>query len=501
MISIITRKYLYIVLLIGFCIGSQRLNRVPTDLLSPGRSDTRTNDFRNEEELLNFIESTMETNFIPGLSISIAKEGSIVWNKHFGYANINENIFVDENTMFILSSISKTITATALMQLFENNFFELDDDIDDYLPFNINHPDYPLAPITFKMLLSHTSGIKDNWSVMPYYDGDSPLELSYYLNEYFVVGGEFYNSNSNFTNSIPGSNYNYSNIGAALIGLLVEEISNQPFNQYCYQNIFEPLQMNNAFWFLSEIENLDQVALPYQLTGGSGSSCFEIGCGIYNENNPCFCDFACIDYGDCCFDYEDVCGENGTGSSGTLEPLYHYGYSDYPSGQLRTTANNLAKFIIAYINNGVYNGVRILDSETINFIKEIHYPNIASQQGLIWYYKNQNGRTLFGHNGGDLGSLTEMFISYTDDIGLVLLSNSSNYSAMIQIENAIFNFAEETDFIINGDINLDNIVNIQDVILLINLILNNEYNFIADLNLDNILDVLDIVQLMNIILN
>ena len=481
--------------------GNDISYRIKQDFVSRQNENIIINNYRNEEELIQFIESTIETHLIPGLSISVVKNDNIVWEKYFGYADIDENIIVDEDTMFILSSVSKTVAATALMQLFEDGLFSLDDDIDDYLPFQINHPDYPFIPITFKMLLSHTSGIKDNWNVMPYYDGDSPLELSYYLNEYFVVGGEFYNSNSNFTNSIPGSNYNYSNIGAALIGLLVEEISNQPFNQYCYQNIFEPLQMNNAFWFLSEIENLDQVALPYQLTGGSGSSCFEIGCGIYNENNPCFCDFACIDYGDCCFDYEDVCGENGTGSSGTLEPLYHYGYSDYPSGQLRTTANNLAKFIIAYINNGVYNGVRILDSETINFIKEIHYPNIASQQGLIWYYKNQNGRTLFGHNGGDLGSLTEMFISYTDDIGLVLLSNSSNYSAMIQIENAILNFAEETDFIINGDINLDNIINIQDVILLINLILNNEYNFIADLNLDNILDVLDIVQLMNIILN
>ena len=77
--------------------------------------------------------------------------------------------------MYILSSISKTITATALMQLYEDNQFMLDDDIDDYLQFNVNHPDFPFVPITLKMLLSHTSGIKDNWNVMPYYDGDSPL--------------------------------------------------------------------------------------------------------------------------------------------------------------------------------------------------------------------------------------------------------------------------------------------------------------------------------------
>ena len=73
--------------------------------------------------------------------------------------------------MFILSSVSKTVTATALMQLYERGLFELNDDIDAYLPFEVNHPNYPSASISFKMLLTHTSGIKDNWGVMPYYNG------------------------------------------------------------------------------------------------------------------------------------------------------------------------------------------------------------------------------------------------------------------------------------------------------------------------------------------
>ena len=120
---------------------------------------------------------------------------------------------------------------------------------------------------------------------MTYYDGDSDLELSYYLNQYFTPGGDFYNTNLNFTDSMPGTDYDYSNNGAALVGLLVEEISNQSFNDYCIENIFEPLSMNNAFWFLSEINNLDQVALPYQNTGGSGNSCFEIGCGKNDQSN------------------------------------------------------------------------------------------------------------------------------------------------------------------------------------------------------------------------
>ena len=488
--------------LLSQIIENKYLNRNKHQITNRQESILQINNNRDEDELLEFIESTMETHLIPGLSISVVKDGSIVWEKYFGYANIDENILVDENTMFILSSISKTITATALMQLFEQNLFMLEDNINDYLSFDINHPDYPLTPITFKMLLSHTSGIKDNWSVMPYYDGDAPLELDYYLGQYFIPGGDYYNSNANFTNSMPGTNYSYSNIGAALIGLLVEEISNQSFNEYCYENIFEPLGMDNAFWFLSEIENLNQVALPYQITGGSGDTCFEIGCGIYDESNPCFCDLACIDYEDCCSDYEDVCGEDGTGSNlGNLTEYGNYGYADYPSGQLRTTSNNLAKFMSAYINYGVYNGIRILDSETIDLVKTIHYPSVNSNQGLIWYYKNQNTGALFGHNGGDIGSLTEMFISFSNNLGVVLLTNTSNYDALIQIENAVFNFAEETDFIIVGDINLDNIINIQDIILVINLILNNEYISSADLNSDNTIDILDIVQLINIILN
>ena len=400
------KKYLLFVLLVGFCFANQRFNRIPPDALNLDQLDIRTNDFRNEEELLNFIDSTMEINFIPGLSISIAKGGSIVWNKHFGYTNINENILVDENTKFILSSASKTITATALMQLFQQNLFMLDDDVDNYLPFDISHPVYPEIPITFKMLLSHTSGIKDNWSFMPFYDGDSPLELSYYLSQYFSPSGEFYDSNLNFTDYAPGTGFSYSNISAALVGLLVEEISNQSFNEYCIENIFEPLGMSDAYWFLSEIENLNEVASPHQFADESTDS---------------------------------------------LIVLENYGYSDYPAGQLRTTSYNLAKFMNLFINDGVHDGVEILSPETIELMKTIHYPNVAYDQGLIWYYKTLNDRTLFGHSGSDKGSLTEMFISFSDTIGVVLLSNSRNHEGMAQIENAIFNYAAETDFTMSLD--------------------------------------------------
>ena len=175
-------KYIIIILLFSSLfsqiIENEFLNRTRYDVASRLESIAQTNNNRDEEELLEFIELTMENHLIPGISISIVKDQNIVWENHFGYSNIDQNILVDENTLFMLASISKTITATALMQLFEDGLFSLEDDIDSYLPFNVNHPDYPLTPITFKMLLTHTSGIKDNWDVMPYYEGDSDLELA-----------------------------------------------------------------------------------------------------------------------------------------------------------------------------------------------------------------------------------------------------------------------------------------------------------------------------------
>ena len=451
MYSIFKYLSLFLILIfLTFSYGNQNLNRTSEEVISLDQYNYRTNNFRDETELFNFIESIMATHFIPGLSISIAKGGNIVWNNHFGYANINENTVVDENTMFILSSASKTITATALMQLFQQDLFMLNDDVADYLPFDVNHPDYPEVPITFKMLLSHTSGIKDNWNFMPYYNGDSPLELDYYLNQYFTPEGDFYDSDLNFTDYTPGTSFSYSNNGVALIGLLVEEISGQSFDEYCIENIFDPLGMYDAYWFLSEIENLNKVAFPHQLAPGLTSS---------------------------------------------LSVLENYGYSDYPAGQLRTTSNNLAKFLITFMNNGMYNGIEILNPETIEIMKTVHYPNAASDQGLIWYYRYLNEGTVFGHSGGDLGSSTDMFISFSNDVGVVILSNSS-HGGMSQIGNAVFEYAETTDFTSTGDLNSDDIINNEDIGILINLILAREYIFMADLNSDNKLDIFDLLHMI-----
>ena len=497
-------RYLAILLTLTTLWSNDDFNRQKTRIRQDfDASNTLSNyQYRNEAELINFIEDVVDLNNVSGLSVSVVEGEHIVWNKAFGMANIEEGIMVSDSTMFMLASVSKTVTATALMKLWEDGLINLNQNINNYLPFEVRHPDFPLIPITAKMLLSHTSGIKDNWGVMPYYEGDSDIELSIYLEEYLVPGGDFYNQNLNFTNNAPGTNFSYSNIGAALIGYLVEAISNQPFNEYCNQHIFDPLDMSGR-WFLSELD-VSNIAIPYEVSSdGSGNNCYDIGCGVFNSSNPCQCDEACISYGDCCDDYNQVCGEDGTGDGVGFSPIDHYGYSDYPSGQLRISSKDLAKFLVLFNNGGIYQDIRILEEQTVEYMKTIAYPDIDSQQAFIWYYKNQAGRNLFGHNGGDWAVSADMFISLSDEIGVIVLTNCANYSAMIEIENALFDYAEQYDFIsdVMGDLNFDLLVNILDVIILIDIVIQNEYIDNGDLNYDNQINVQDIILMVNMIIS
>ena len=94
-----------------------------------------------------------------------------------------------------------------------------------------------------------------------------------------------------------------------------------------------------------------------------------------------------------------------------------------------------------------------------------------------------------------------MFLSFSNNLGVVLLTNTSNYGALIQIENAVLNFAENTNFLIAGDLNTDGIINILDVIQLVNLVIESEYEQNGDINDDGLLNILDIIELINLILN
>lgn len=322
-----------------------------------------------------YILNKMEDEHISGLGAALVKDGELLWFGNYGLANREENIPVTESTIYMLASVSKTITVTAVMQLYEDGLFQLDDAVNDYLPFDVYNPNYPDSVITITQLLTHTSAIRDNWDLLPYYDGDAPIPLGDFLFDYLSVDGVNYNAALNFADFAPNTTYEYCNVAVALLGYLVEEISGQPFNAYCNENIFEPLCMDNTGWFLREIDT-SLVAHPYSYLG-------------------------------------DEYVDNGL-----------YGYPDYPDGQLRTTVLSLTKFMYAHMNDGNFDGYQLLDSATVALMRSEIVPDILDLQGLIFYgYEDAYG-AWWGHNGGDAGVSTDMYFNDETNTGLIVLTNS-----------------------------------------------------------------------------
>jgi CubicO group peptidase (beta-lactamase class C family) len=249
----------------------------------------------------------------------------------------------------------------------------MDDKINDYLPFNVSVPNHP-GSITFRMLLTHTSAIADGSALddQYYYEEDSPIELKFFLENYLKPNGSFYNASENFHNFAAGSDYEYSNTGNALIGLLVEEISGISFNNYCKQNIFNPLGMNETYWRLDEISQT--IVQPYNY------------------------------------------------SNGQYEAIQHYTFTDYPNGGLRSTGRDIFKFLSAFVNNGVSNNHQLLISSTINSMISPQIPAIDNEVGLHLFLMNPENN-LWGHDGGEQGVATIMAFNPSTKVGAIILTN------------------------------------------------------------------------------
>jgi CubicO group peptidase (beta-lactamase class C family) len=326
------------------------------------------------------IQEEMQLEQFPGVATVIVKNGKIVWLKTYGWADVTNSVPVNQNTVFLLASVSKLFTGTAAMQLVDENVISLDDDIAQHLPFPFEIPAAPAQTVTFRHLMTHTSSAYDNYDVMEgYYDFPDPtISLGDCMFRYFSPDGEDYDPIGNFLSQSPGTAFEYSNMATALNGYLVELISEQPFNEFCHENIFEPLCMENTGWFFSDFEP-NQVALPHQYVNG------------------------------------------------TYEPYPHFGFADYPDGQLRSTVLDLANFMIAMLNNGTFGDQSILSSSAVNQMLTVQFPPLEDTQGLNWYKEelyHSNGTTwLWGHNGGEMGTSTVLYIDPVNKIGLCVLTN------------------------------------------------------------------------------
>jgi len=333
-------------------------------------------EINDEEDFKQFVIDEAYHENVPAMSVMIFKDNEIKYEQYFGQSDVDQGIDLESNHVFLLASVSKVITATALLQLYDGGAFQLDDPINNYLPFNVNVPNETTA-ITFKMLLTHTSGIADGSALdgQYFYGQDSPNDLKDFLEAYLVPGGQYYDADDNYYDFEPGTEHEYSNVGNALIAVLVEELSGTGFNAYCKQNIFVPMGMTNSFWRLDEINQ--PIVQPYNYSNGS------------------------------------------------YDAIGHYTFTDYPNGGLRSNAQDLFKLLSAFNQGGVYNNYQLLESATISAMLTPQIPNIDGEVGLHLFLMNADNN-LWGHDGGEQGVATIMAFNPGTKVGAIILANQGD---------------------------------------------------------------------------
>lgn len=216
---------------------------------------------------------------IPGFSVALVEKNQILYQNAFGYADLDSKKPFSINTIQNIGSISKTFISVVLMKLVEEGKIGLDDPINQYLSFAVNHPKKRKRKITIRHLATHTSGLTDGKDEMlieksylftrktnfksedlpegyfeyfQIYDQNKPMPLKDFLYNMYCPIGDWYSS-ENFDKA-PGKAYHYSNTGATLLAYILEKVSGESFVDLTQRIIFDPLEMHNSGWHLSSVD-------------------------------------------------------------------------------------------------------------------------------------------------------------------------------------------------------------------------------------------------------
>jgi CubicO group peptidase (beta-lactamase class C family) len=337
----------------------------------------------------NQIESWMEKQNVPGLAACIVKRDEVVWSSGYGMANLTKLIpFTSDQSLFHIASVTKCITATAIMQLRDRGLLKLDEDINQFLKLSVRNPKHPDKPITFRHLLTHTASISDSDGIDSIYAaGDPTTSLEEVVIEYFTAEGALW-TRENYSENAPGARWRYSNAGFALLGYLVEVISKQPLDEYLQQNIFRPLKMNETSFYIAKLDRQRQ-ACPYTYVREATQKLVP---GVGDGN---------------------LLPEGVSPRVGYNEHAL-YSYPTLADGMVRTSVQQLANFMIAMMNGGRFADTQLLNEETVNEMLGQH------EQGLGWFRTGD----YWGHDGGDPGCSTEMMFNPNNKVGLIIFANA-----------------------------------------------------------------------------
>ena len=314
--------------------------------------------------------TALNTAQVPGAVVVVVKDGAVLYEKGYGYADYDKRIPVDaRTTLFRPGSTSKLFTWTAVMQLVEQGKINLDADVNTYLDFKI--PAYHGLPVTMRMLMTHRAGFSETARDLLFY-GRPPPPLGEVLARYVPP--------RIFT---PDGGPGYSNYGAALAGYIVQRVSGESFDDYIAHHIFAPLNMAHSTF-----------AQPLPASFAPNMSK-----GYETWDKP------------------------GPGFEVVNVP---------PAGALSATGDDMSHFMIAHLQDGRYGSTQILQPQTAEMMHTTvtrAFPDLDGNL-LGFYQQNINGHRVIAHGGDTNFFHSDLSLFLDDNVGLFISVNAKGKDGM-----------------------------------------------------------------------
>ncbi|HEY3812761.1 MAG TPA: serine hydrolase domain-containing protein [Caulobacteraceae bacterium] len=320
-----------------------------------------------------YVPYALKSGDIPGAVVVVVKDGQVLTERGYGFADVAAQKPVDpKTTMFRPGSVSKLYTWTAVMQLQEQGKLDLDADINKYLDFKI--PPRDGKPVTLRNLMTHTGGFEETLKYLLFTDPKKLQKLGPFLGRW--VPTRLY---------APGEVPAYSNYGAAVAGYIVQRVSGEQFDEYIDHHIFQPLGMEHAtFTQPLPAKFAADVALGYP--------------------------------------------------QGSLPPQPYEMINAAPAGSSAISGDDMAKFMIAHLQDGRYGSVQILKPETAKLMHTMQDQPTPPFNGmdLGFYRDDRNGHEVIAHGGDTVLFHSDLNLFIKDGVGLYISMNSPGIAGAAQ---------------------------------------------------------------------
>ncbi len=321
-------------------------------------------------------EKIMQEEKVVGFSVAVVKNNKIVYTHSFGMQDIEKNIPLTDNAIFRIASISKSFTATSIMQLVEAGKISLDDDFSKLVGFQVRNPKFPSTAITLRMVLSHTSSINDSEGYFTL-DAINPAKNPNYAKCY--------------NNYEPGKGYVYCNLNFNMTGAVIERVSGERFDLYVKHHILDPLGLYAGYC----VDSLDKTRFATLYEYDKDAAKFVAQPTAYNPRSE----------------------EIKNHILGETTPVFS------PTGGMKISAKDLAKYMIMHARNGKFKGGRIISKKSSMEMQTKLSNEENYGLALETTSKLIPGETMCGHTGSAYGLYSAMFFNVKKKFGIVVICN------------------------------------------------------------------------------